>query len=64
MYIIEGTEEPLTFDDRASAIEEAKRLSSQSKHTVVVEHLGERLLFQRGRLKQFVYETPRQRAGR
>jgi hypothetical protein len=63
MYLIQDGTEPLSFEDRNDAIDEAKKLSARSKVAVVVEHRGERLIFERGRLKQYVYETPRKGGG-
>ncbi len=63
MYLVQGTEEPQSFDDRDQAIDEAKRLSTGSKHEIVVRHGGECLVFQRGRLKQYIYEALRKGGG-
>ena len=63
MYLIQDATEPVSFEDRNEAIDEAKKRSAQSKLSVVVEHRGERLIFERGRLKQYVYETPRKGGG-
>lgn len=63
MYTLESEGDSRRFDTRTEAVKEAKRLSLKVHEPVIVHDAREResLVFKRGKLSNYVYETRKPR---